>query len=121
MDGPQAFELLGEPLVLWLNDQGNPAAGRDRCCHRTAKLSLGRVDQGHICCPYYGWEFDAAGSCVKVPQLQADCAIPANDPSYRLTPACDEHQHPQANGSPELGNMRFPSDPIAQTSWGILC
>ncbi|MGD1905494.1 MAG: Rieske 2Fe-2S domain-containing protein [Leptolyngbyaceae cyanobacterium] len=81
MDGPQAFELLGEPLVLWLDDQGNPAAVRDRCCHRTAKLSLGRVDQGRICCPYHGWEFDAAGSCVKVPQLQAGCTIPAN---YRV-------------------------------------
>ncbi|MEM9817039.1 MAG: aromatic ring-hydroxylating dioxygenase subunit alpha [Cyanobacteria bacterium P01_D01_bin.6] len=79
--GPQAFELLGEPLVLWLDQQGSPAAVRDRCCHRTAKLSLGRVEAGRICCPYHGWEFDAAGTCVRVPQLKDDCKVPAN---YRV-------------------------------------
>ncbi|MGB5974549.1 MAG: aromatic ring-hydroxylating dioxygenase subunit alpha, partial [Nodosilinea sp.] len=56
-------------------------AVRDRCCHRTAKLSLGKVDQGRICCPYHGWEFDAAGTCVRVPQLQEGQAIPSN---YRV-------------------------------------
>ncbi len=80
-DGPQAFQLLGEPLVLWLDQQGQPAAVRDRCCHRTAKLSLGRVNQGQICCPYHGWEFDSSGACVRVPQLKSGCAIPAN---YRV-------------------------------------
>ncbi|MEM6449986.1 MAG: aromatic ring-hydroxylating dioxygenase subunit alpha [Cyanobacteria bacterium P01_D01_bin.105] len=81
VDGPQAFELLGEPLVLWLDDKGQAAAVRDRCCHRTAKLSLGKVDKGRICCPYHGWEFGADGACQKVPQLKPDCAIPA---SYRV-------------------------------------
>ncbi len=79
--GPQPFELLGEPLVIWLDNEGKPAAVRDRCCHRTAKLSLGKVDQGRICCPYHGWEFDASGACVRVPQLKEGCAIPAN---YRV-------------------------------------
>ena len=79
--GPQAFELLGEPLVVWLGENGELAAVRDRCCHRTAKLSLGKVDGNYICCPYHGWEFDAEGTCVKVPQLNKGCAIPA---SYRV-------------------------------------
>lgn len=79
--GPQSFALLGEPLVLWLGADGKPAAARDRCCHRTAKLSLGSVDQGCIRCPYHGWEFDATGTCVKVPQLEAGKTIPA---SYRV-------------------------------------
>ncbi|MEO0410132.1 MAG: aromatic ring-hydroxylating dioxygenase subunit alpha [Cyanobacteria bacterium P01_A01_bin.135] len=79
-DGPQAFTLLGEPLVLWLGGQGQPAALRDRCCHRTAKLSLGKVDAGRICCPYHGWEFDGAGACQRVPQLNG-AAIPS---SYRV-------------------------------------
>lgn len=80
--GPQAFELLGEPLVLWLDDQGKPAAVCDRCCHRTARLSLGKVSQGRICCPYHGWEFAPSGACVRVPQLPGDRAIPA---SYRVS------------------------------------
>ena len=79
--GPQSFELLAEPLVLWLDEDGKPAAVRDRCCHRTAKLSLGKVEGSHICCPYHGWEFNAKGVCVKVPQLKTDDAIPA---SYRV-------------------------------------
>ncbi|MEM8615146.1 MAG: aromatic ring-hydroxylating dioxygenase subunit alpha [Cyanobacteria bacterium P01_H01_bin.105] len=80
-EGPQAFELLGESLVLWLDDRGKPAAIANRCCHRTAKLSLGKVSQGRICCPYHGWEFEASGACVRVPQLQPECAIPS---TYRV-------------------------------------
>ncbi|MFQ3629887.1 MAG: Rieske (2Fe-2S) protein, partial [Cyanobacteriota bacterium] len=26
IDGPQSFTLLGQPLVLWLDRDGNPAA-----------------------------------------------------------------------------------------------
>ncbi len=81
VDGPKAFQLLGEPLVLWLDEHNHPAAARDRCCHRTAKLSLGQVSEGRICCPYHGWEFDPSGACVRVPQLEPECAIPAN---YRV-------------------------------------
>jgi len=80
-DGPKAFELLGEPIVLWCNAEGSPAAMRDRCCHRTAKLSLGQIKAGHLMCPYHGWEFDSAGACVHVPQLKPGVAIPAN---YRV-------------------------------------
>lgn len=81
-DGPQAFELLGESIVLWLDEQGQPAAVRDRCCHRTAKLSLGKVCDGKLACPYHGWEFNGAGACVHVPQLRPETAIPA---SYKVT------------------------------------
>lgn len=80
-EGPQPFVLLGESLVLWLDADGKPAAVRDRCCHRTAKLSLGSIADGCIKCPYHGWQFDAKGACVKVPQLEADKAIPA---TYRV-------------------------------------
>ena len=42
--GPKPFTLLGENIVLFLDADGQPAALRDRCCHRTAKLSKG---EGH--------------------------------------------------------------------------
>ncbi|WP_083636897.1 aromatic ring-hydroxylating dioxygenase subunit alpha [Leptolyngbya sp. 'hensonii'] len=67
--GPKSFQLLGQPIVLWLDAEGNPAAARDRCCHRSAKLSLGKVEEGCITCPYHGWQFDSHGNCVHVPQL----------------------------------------------------
>ncbi|MEM1241102.1 MAG: Rieske 2Fe-2S domain-containing protein, partial [Cyanobacteria bacterium P01_H01_bin.26] len=68
-EGPQSFCLLGQQLVLWLDSLNQPAAVEDRCCHRSARLSQGKVRQGQIQCPYHGWCFDAAGTCVQVPQL----------------------------------------------------
>jgi phenylpropionate dioxygenase-like ring-hydroxylating dioxygenase large terminal subunit len=79
-DRPQSFVLLGQPIVIWVDAAGKPAAVRDRCCHRTAKLSLGKVNNGNICCPYHGWEFDSAGTCVHMPQSK-DGSIPA---SYKV-------------------------------------
>jgi phenylpropionate dioxygenase-like ring-hydroxylating dioxygenase large terminal subunit len=78
--GPAPFTLLGEPLALWLDQQGQPAAVHDSCCHRQAKLSQGRVVDGNLLCPYHGWQFGASGQCVAVPQ-QPDRPIPE---SYRV-------------------------------------
>jgi phenylpropionate dioxygenase-like ring-hydroxylating dioxygenase large terminal subunit len=74
--GPQPFTLLGEDIVLWKKADGSPAAVRDRCCHRTAKLSKGFVEGDHIVCGYHGWTYDCAGTCVRIPQ-QPDMQIPA--------------------------------------------
>ncbi len=75
--GPQAFTLLGEALVLFLDAQGNPAALQDRCCHRTARLSRGWVVDGQVVCGYHGWVYDRSGRCVSIPQAP-DRAIPAS-------------------------------------------
>ncbi len=80
-DGPQPFTLLGEPLVLWLTAEGNPAALRDRCCHRSARLSMGLVQNGCVRCPYHGWAYDSEGTCTQAPQLDPDAAIPK---TYRV-------------------------------------
>ncbi|MEC4803173.1 MAG: aromatic ring-hydroxylating dioxygenase subunit alpha [Jaaginema sp. PMC 1079.18] len=73
---PYSFTLLGEAIVVWLDKEGKPAASRDRCCHRSAKLSLGTVEDGCIVCPYHGWQFDETGECQKVPQLSDATKIP---------------------------------------------
>ena len=82
--GPQPFTLLGEDIVLWKQADGTPAALRDRCCHRTAKLSKGFVENGHIVCGYHGWTYDGSGTCVRIPQ-NPDLQIPAGArvPAYR--------------------------------------
>jgi phenylpropionate dioxygenase-like ring-hydroxylating dioxygenase large terminal subunit len=74
--GPQPFTLLGEDIVLWKKADGTPAAVKDRCCHRTAKLSKGFVENGNIVCGYHGWTYDCTGACVRIPQ-QPDLAVPA--------------------------------------------
>jgi phenylpropionate dioxygenase-like ring-hydroxylating dioxygenase large terminal subunit len=66
---PFAARLLGEDLVLWRDEQGAVHAWPDRCPHRGAKLSLGRVDGGRLECPYHGWQFEGSGRCVQVPAL----------------------------------------------------
>lgn len=84
---PQAFTLLGEPIVLFLDAQGQPAALKDRCCHRTAKLSKGRCVNGALECGYHGWQYDGGGRVIRIPQYEADRPIPADycTPAYRCT------------------------------------
>ncbi len=75
--GPKPFTLLGEKIVLFLGADGAPAALRDRCCHRTAQLSLGWCENGNIVCGYHGWTYDQTGRCVRIPQ-QDESTIPTN-------------------------------------------
>jgi len=70
---PLARTVLGTPLVLFRDRAGAPGALLDRCPHRNAPLSLGRVaEHGHLECAYHGWQFDGAGACRRVPGLTAD-------------------------------------------------
>ena len=48
---PHAFTLLGEPIVFWKDNAGEWQCVADKCPHRLAPLSEGRVDeQGRIEC-----------------------------------------------------------------------
>jgi phenylpropionate dioxygenase-like ring-hydroxylating dioxygenase large terminal subunit len=65
---PVAIELSGEKIVLFRNAHDEIAALLDRCPHRGAALSLGRVSEnGCLECPYHGWTFDRDGACTHVP------------------------------------------------------
>ena len=75
-DGPKPFRLLGQNVVLFLDEEGKPAALEDRCCHRTAKLSKGWIKEGHIVCGYHGWEYDRDGKLVNIPQFPFEQAVP---------------------------------------------
>ena len=66
---PQAANLLGQPLVLWRDADGQAHAWADQCPHRGARLSLGRVHGGQLECPYHGWRFEAGGACTHVPAV----------------------------------------------------
>jgi len=65
---PHPFTLLGIDIVLWRGPDGEIACLRDRCCHRTAKLSLGFLDEGRLVCGYHGWTYRPDGVCVRIPQ-----------------------------------------------------
>ncbi|QIL72168.1 aromatic ring-hydroxylating dioxygenase subunit alpha [Diaphorobacter sp. HDW4B] len=66
-DAPLSVKLLDQAVVLWRNNEGAVQAFVDRCPHRGARLSMGRVENGHLECPYHGWQFASGGQCVKVP------------------------------------------------------
>lgn len=66
---PHAAALLEHPLVLWRDSTGGVHAWADRCPHRGAKLSLGRVCGDRLECPYHGWQFATSGHCEHVPAL----------------------------------------------------
>jgi phenylpropionate dioxygenase-like ring-hydroxylating dioxygenase large terminal subunit len=84
VDGPKPFRLMGEDIVLFLDTEGAPAALRDRCCHRTAKLSKGWLEEGHIVCGYHGWTYDRSGALIRMPQMEPDKPIPSYKvPAYR--------------------------------------
>src|SRR5688572_15938744 len=68
-DAPFPARLLGQDLVLWRDAAGAVHAWPDRCPHRGARLSLGRIEDGHLECPYHGWQFEASGRCIHVPAL----------------------------------------------------
>ena len=67
VEAPMRRVLLGEPVVLFRDEAGRPVALADRCPHRFAPLSRGRVRDGAIECPYHGLAFDASGRCVRNP------------------------------------------------------
>jgi phenylpropionate dioxygenase-like ring-hydroxylating dioxygenase large terminal subunit len=66
---PLARWLLDTPVVLFRTDDGELAALEDRCPHRQAPLSSGKVCGNAIQCGYHGFEFAADGRCVKVPSM----------------------------------------------------
>jgi len=59
--------ILDEPVLLFRKDDGIAVALEDRCCHRQAPLSMGKLIGNVVKCPYHGLEFDSSGKCVKVP------------------------------------------------------
>jgi phenylpropionate dioxygenase-like ring-hydroxylating dioxygenase large terminal subunit len=74
---PLAVTILDEPVVLVRADAGVHAF-RDLCPHRGARLSLGRLEDGRLVCPYHGFEYDTEGRCTFIPSQPRDRqAIPA--------------------------------------------
>jgi phenylpropionate dioxygenase-like ring-hydroxylating dioxygenase large terminal subunit len=74
--GPQRAVLLGEALAVFLTESGKPAVVADRCAHRGASLSMGKVEGDSIQCPYHGWEWAENGACTRVPSLSDQSQIP---------------------------------------------
>lgn len=73
---PRGVRLLGTDLVLYRPADGAVVAAPDRCPHREAPLSAGRVELGRLVCAYHGWTFGDGGRCVRVPSADAGTPVP---------------------------------------------
>ncbi|CAL5227269.1 g10200 [Coccomyxa viridis] len=68
---PQRVWLFDEPIVIARRPGKGPIALLDRCPHRAAALSEGRMtSSGDLQCAYHGWSFNGeTGDCTNIPQV----------------------------------------------------
>jgi len=77
---PTPVQIDGLRLVVWRtpaggdDQEGTWHVFADACPHRLAPLSEGRIETttGCLQCAYHGWEFDASGSCQRIPQMDEE-------------------------------------------------
>ncbi len=85
-----ARTIMDEPIVLYRKADGSVAAIEDRCAHRFAPLSMGKIVHGdRIQCPYHGLEYDGTGACVHNPHGNKTIPPRARLKSY---PAVEKHK-----------------------------
>jgi phenylpropionate dioxygenase-like ring-hydroxylating dioxygenase large terminal subunit len=85
-----ARTVMQKPIVLYRMANGEVAAIEDRCAHRFAPLSMGKIVGGdRIQCPYHGLVFDATGACVHNPHGNKNIPSRARVKSY---PAVEKHK-----------------------------
>lgn len=74
-----ARTILNEWVVLFRSESGQVTALQDKCLHRTAQLSRGKLIDGKLQCPYHGWTYDEKGQVVKIPSM---------GPNYKPSEKC---------------------------------
>jgi phenylpropionate dioxygenase-like ring-hydroxylating dioxygenase large terminal subunit len=60
-------EVAGQRLAIYRRRDGVLVALEDRCPHRHAPLSSGRLEGDELRCMYHGLRFDCGGRCIVVP------------------------------------------------------
>ena len=99
-------KFLDEPVVLFRDAEGRPGALIDRCPHRFAPLSLGRVCDGAVECAYHGLRFNAAGACMHNPHGRV-----TNGMTARAFPVTEAHRILWIwMGEPELADAKLVRD-----------
>ena len=66
---PLRLLLLGEKLVAWRSPAGEVGVMDHRCPHRNASLFFARNEAEGLRCIYHGWQFDAVGRCIDMPNI----------------------------------------------------
>jgi phenylpropionate dioxygenase-like ring-hydroxylating dioxygenase large terminal subunit len=65
---PVSLLRLGEKMVAWRDGSGSVVVMADKCPHRGASLSQGKIVHDNcLQCPFHGFEFDTSGICTLIP------------------------------------------------------
>ena len=62
-----ARTIIDQPLVIYRTSDGEIVALEDRCPHRFAPLSMGRLEGDALRCMYHGLKFAPDGRCIEIP------------------------------------------------------
>ena len=87
---PLSLKRFGENLVLWRDESGKVACLPDKCSHRGARLSPGKLRNSCIECPYHGLQFDSEGVCRFIPANGKDARVPK---AFHMTPYPVREEH----------------------------
>jgi vanillate O-demethylase monooxygenase subunit len=85
---PFARTLLGERIAMFRDSRNQVQALFDRCPHRFAPLSQGKIVGDCLKCPYHGLEFNGKGACTGNPH--GDGTIP-RAAKVKWYPAAERH------------------------------
>ena len=66
-DNKLARTICETPIVFYKAENGDFVALDDRCCHRAAPLSKGRIEGNCIRCMYHGMLYNEAGKVIEIP------------------------------------------------------
>ncbi|MCB2355734.1 aromatic ring-hydroxylating oxygenase subunit alpha [Clostridium estertheticum] len=67
---------MGEKLVLWRSESGKVNCIFDKCCHRGAAISAGKVVHNKMMCPFHGFEYDSSGKVTLIPANGKNTLVP---------------------------------------------
>ena len=73
---PLKIIRLNQTMVLWRDEKGKVCCIADRCCHRGASLSCGKLINGKVECPFHGFLFDSEGKVKLIPANGKNAIIP---------------------------------------------
>lgn len=62
-----ARTIIDQPLALYRTSDGEIVVFEDRCPHRFAPLSMGRLEGDELRCMYHGLKFAPDGRCTEIP------------------------------------------------------
>ena len=122
---PVARTRFGQNLVFWRSGD-RLVCMPDRCPHRSAALSLGRINKinGALACRFHGLEFAADGQCVNVPveidqRIRGDFCVESlpvreADGYVWIWRGAETEQHQELPAHPALAGLHYGE---ATTEW----